>query len=183
MASSPSQVSAVIVTRGDVDLKPILDSLPFKDIIVYDNSKEQDYKVYGRYFAMREAHHSVIYTQDDDCITDPLAIIANYQTGIVTANVPPDRRAFYGDGVTLIGWGSVFDRNSTLVFERYWERWPMDELFLRECDRVFTGLNRCRNIDVPFQHLPHAHGSDRMGTERNHLKDLTEIRRRIHEIR
>jgi hypothetical protein len=183
MALSPSQVSAVIVTRGDVDLRPILALLPFDDIIVYDNSKEQDYKVYGRYRAIRDAKRSIIYTQDDDCTVDAHAVVANYRSGYVTANVPPDRRAFYSDGVTLVGWGSIFDRTAADVFERYLKRWPMDDLFLRECDRVFTGLNRCRNIDVPFQHLPHAHGTDRMGSERRHLKDLAEIRRRIHELK
>ena len=36
---SPDQVTAVIVTRGDVDLAPVLDSLIFDDVVVWDNSR------------------------------------------------------------------------------------------------------------------------------------------------
>lgn len=177
------QISAVLVTRGDVGLSPILASLPFDDVVIWDNSRRGDIGVFGRYLAMAEAKHPVIYTQDDDCIVDAAAVVAEYQPGVVTANVPVDRRSFYNDGVTLIGWGSVFDRHLYRVLFDYLEKWDKDDLFSRECDRVFTGLNRCRNIDVPFEHLPHAHGSDRMGAEKRHLADLAEIRRRIYSIR
>lgn len=177
-------VSAVLVTRGDVDLSPVLATLPFSDVVVYDNSQEdQDCKVYGRYKAMERAKHDIIFTVDDDALTDPAEICKHYRVDTITANVPPDRRGFYSDGVTLIGWGSVFHRGMASCFSRYLKRWPMDDLFLRECDRVFTGLNRSRNIDVPFTHLPHAHGQDRMGAEAWHLRDLAEIRRRIYSLR
>jgi hypothetical protein len=178
------QVSAVLVTRGDVDLSPVLATLPFDDVVIWDKTKRpEDYFIWSRYVAMQEAKHDVVYVQDDDCLTDPAVIASQYRPGFITANVPPERRDFYRDGVTLIGWGSVFHRSMATVFNRYLKRWPMDELFMRECDRIFTGLNRCRNIDVPFEHLPHAHGSDRMGAEKRHLQDLAEVRRRIYELR
>src|SRR4051812_19761075 len=43
-------VSAVLVTRGDVDMTPIIDSLPVDwDWLVYDNSdRRRDLAVYGR---------------------------------------------------------------------------------------------------------------------------------------
>src|SRR5262245_25366483 len=48
-------VSAVIVTRGNVDLQPILDTLPYDDIVVWDNSKRPtDLKILGRYEALEE---------------------------------------------------------------------------------------------------------------------------------
>lgn len=176
-------ISAVIVTKGDVDLSPVLASLPFDDIVVWDNSKEQDYKVYGRYVAMKRAKYSIIYSQDDDAITQPERICKHYMPGVITANLPIPRRVEYPDGITLLGWGSVFDKSLTGVFAKYLRRWPMDELFLRECDRVFTGLNRTWNITLPFEHLPQAFTDDRMGQEKRHLSDLQEIRNRLASIR
>jgi hypothetical protein len=33
----PGEVSAVLVTRGNVDLSPVLDSLIFEDVVVWSN--------------------------------------------------------------------------------------------------------------------------------------------------
>lgn len=88
-------VSAIIVTRGDVDLAPVLRSLPEEwEIVIWDNSghltiipsgaAEADHEVpdvadlavYGRYAAIQYASHEIIYVQDDDCIvSDPEAIV------------------------------------------------------------------------------------------------------------
>jgi hypothetical protein len=38
----PDHVSAVIITKGNVDLTPVLDSLIFDDVVVWDNSVEED---------------------------------------------------------------------------------------------------------------------------------------------
>jgi hypothetical protein len=93
-------VSAIIVTRGDVDLGPILESLPSSwEVITWDNGDGLVYRnaggsvvfgfpgdevfevgsdlfVYGRYAAIEYASHNLIYVQDDDCIvSDPQAIV------------------------------------------------------------------------------------------------------------
>ncbi len=98
-------VSAVIVTRGNVDLRPVLDSLPQQwEQVVWNNSGGEvgasvsvrrdprkhervpgvlsiqevgpDLAVYGRYAAIQHASHDLIYVQDDDCIvSDPQAIV------------------------------------------------------------------------------------------------------------
>jgi hypothetical protein len=175
------KISAVLVTRGDVDLTPILNSLPVDDVVIWDNSKRQDFKVLGRYVAAYEARHSVIYTQDDDCVVDSTQVIAAYEPGRVVSNMPAAKRSEYAGiapGVALVGWGACFDADLTRVFERYIARYGRDELLLRECDRVFTALNSTKLIDVPITHLPHAFAG-RMGNETRHLSDLAEIQRRI----
>lgn len=72
-------VSACLVTRGDVDMSPVITSLTavgIDDIVVYDNSKRENLAVYGRYAAIAEAKHDLIYVQDDDVIvSDPLEIV------------------------------------------------------------------------------------------------------------
>jgi hypothetical protein len=177
-------VTGIVVTRGDVDVSPVVASMACCDeTIVYDNSQEQDYKVYGRFIAAKRARNPVVFVVDDDAVTDVDAICKQYRPGVVTANVPQDRRPFYADGITLIGWGAIFHRALTACFDIYLKRWPMDDLFLRECDRIFTGLSPTRLIDIPFTHLPHAYGDDRMGMEKTHLQDLAEIRKRLAMLR
>lgn len=91
-------VSAIIVTRGDVDLQPIFESLPPEwEIVTWDNGRHQvtvstprvgdsvcnvltegtsDLSVYGRYAAIEYASGMLIWVQDDDCIvSDPQAIV------------------------------------------------------------------------------------------------------------
>lgn len=98
------KVSAIIVTRGNVDLSRILDSLPAEwEVLVWNNgagaleiyassddsdsvprlkphyerlSNRSDLSVYGRYAAIEYASGDLVYVQDDDCIvSDPQAIV------------------------------------------------------------------------------------------------------------
>lgn len=95
-------VSAIIVTRGDVDLTQIIQSIP-KDwqCLVWDNGagklfdydlanfyttwsyatwiEAKDLSVYGRYAAVEHAAGDLIYVQDDDVIvSNPWAIVAEW---------------------------------------------------------------------------------------------------------
>lgn len=91
-------VSAIIVTRGDVDLRPVFDSLPEEwEVLVWANgagalwkwtpdrkqhdvATVNDMSVYGRYAAIEYASGKVIYVQDDDCIvSDPQAIVDTWE--------------------------------------------------------------------------------------------------------
>lgn len=97
-----NDVSAIIVTRGDVDLKPVLKSLPDEwEVLVYDNGQGSisvrvlesllarkitgkgelpDLSVYGRYAAIEYASGDLIYVQDDDCVVnDPQAIVQHWK--------------------------------------------------------------------------------------------------------
>jgi len=100
-------VSAIIVTRGDVDLAPVLDSLPDDwEQIVWDNSggisvldpdfpggfahdAVRDLSVYGRYAAIEYAAHDLIYVQDDDVIvSNPQEIVDTWKWERVMADTP-----------------------------------------------------------------------------------------------
>ena len=139
-------VSAVIVTRGNVDLAPILDSLPPDwETVTWDNGRGTvtrsgdgviargigDLSVYGRYAAIEHATGDVIYVQDDDCIvSDPKAIVDEYVAlaPIATAhpvsvvcNQPEPWRSnpFYADHA-LVGFGAAFHRDAP---KRAFDRW------------------------------------------------------------
>lgn len=94
-------ISAVLVTRGDVDLQPVLDSLPQEwEKVIWWNGKAievilpdprwtrgaisrqipelpiPDLSVYGRYAAIEYATGELIYVQDDDVIvSNPQEIV------------------------------------------------------------------------------------------------------------
>lgn len=186
MPVSPTEISAVVVTKGDRDISHITESLKhFGELLVYDNRKSKDYKVYGRFVGARMAKYGVVYVQDDDTIVDSRELVAQWHPGEVLCNMPRNRRADYeGTGIALIGYGCVFERGAVAVFRQYWRHYRKDELFHRECDRVFTFLNRdrVRLTQVPLQQLSYASGGDRMGREMRHADDLRKIRARLERL-
>lgn len=96
-------VSAIIVTRGNVDLSEILASLPVEwERVVWDNTGTcevydgpnrmvsrvaldvPDLAVFGRYAAIEHSSGDLIYVQDDDCVVeDPQAIVEWWQRASV----------------------------------------------------------------------------------------------------
>lgn len=142
-------VSAIIVTRGDVDLTPVLESLPNEwEKIVWINGqrldlydaigasndlrhilpafpeKWPDLSVYGRYAAIEHASYDLIYVQDDDVIvSDPQAIIERDPTPeqFLCANMPQEFRPHYPDSC-LVGFGACFHRDAPKrAFERFYD--------------------------------------------------------------
>ena len=163
-------ISAVIPTRGDVDITPIIKRVePFVDEIIV---ADYGLSVYNRYKGIKKAKNDIIYTQDDDCLVDVEKIITLYEPGIIVNAIKPDRIKDYPD-MTLVGWGAVFDKDLTKVLDD----WEKDELFMRECDRVFTALNKRHSIPMPVQDL---YQGNRMGEEDRHWNDLKKIRERIY---
>lgn len=180
------KASAVIVTRGGKheDMLQVLETLTgFDEVIIWDNSLAcKNVSVFGRYAGALLARNEIVYVQDDDCVTSPQAIVGAFLPGRLVCNVPQDRRREYmGTGMTLMGWGSVFGKSKLDAFRRYLSVYPQDELFERECDRVFSYLHQdsVTLVDVPMRHLDSAHGMDRMGREARHRADFLEVRSRM----
>jgi len=163
------------LTKGDVNLAPILYELKdFGEVIVKGGRH-----IYDRYEAIKTAKKSIIYVQDDDCIVPAKEIALLYEPGIIVNNLKADRMIDYMGDITLVGWGAVFDKKLIDVLDG----WEQDELFLRECDRVFTGLNKHKTVCLGVQDLPHALWRDRMGQEKRHWGDLRKITRRINDFK
>ena len=98
---SPSEVSAVIVTRGDVDLGEILTSVVdagITSVMVWDNSRprtvfDRDRKVYGRYIGAQLLSNETVYVQDDDCLVPIAELLAEYEPGERLCNMSAGRWA------------------------------------------------------------------------------------------
>jgi len=207
-------VSAVIVTRGDVNLDRILDSLRDYERIVWDNSRRMvgilqsgargdeplswtvahgidDVAVYGRYAAIAEAKHPLIFAQDDDIVLPRESIeeiirasdsgAAAY--GQLVVNMPQNfRHSFYQEHA-LIGFGSCFHRDlperafarfrSSLVSSTYFTipDSAQNGFTCRTCDVVFTTLTPYVMVDVPYEQLPWSDDDNRMWRQPTHREE------------
>jgi len=112
-----AHVSACLVTRGDQpeQLARIIDTLPYDEIIVWDNSREPDMLTAGRYMAATQAKHGVVYFQDDDVLfTRHVELMAAYEPGGITAvYAHGDNDGGYGD-VPMVGAGALADKQAVL---------------------------------------------------------------------
>jgi hypothetical protein len=144
------RVSAVIVTRGDVDLNPILESIPEEyETIVWDNGigsvsrrvmkhtlarivtgkgELDDFAVYGRYAAIDYASGDLIYVQDDDVLHTSEGIeeiiwqsdSGSAEYGRLVVNMPANFRHSFYREHALVGFGACFHRD---LPERAFQRW------------------------------------------------------------
>ena len=194
-------ISPVIVTRGDHPLGKILTQFQapcFRPIVtVWDNSKQINLSVFGRYVGAMAATDEWVYTQDDDVLTYPEAVVVaclgvvqalrnDTRFDTIVCNMPPEYQANYqGKPERLVGFGCVFHRDlAASTFNRYFAHFPIDALFLRECDRIFTGLNQDRVVvvDVGIEHLPWARDEGRLYRQAEHAQSVAEACRRIQYV-
>lgn len=185
------KVSAVIVSRMNHPLGEVVDSIAacpeVEEILIV---KGHD-GVWERYATIYRAINPIIYTQDDDVVVDVAAILREYELDKVTCNMLEPWRKDYQDGIALVGWGAVFHCLQAPVamsqYRVYGEtEWVGDDVFRRECDRVFTGLSPLKLIDVGKRDLAWANDGDRMCRRAHdpvHGEYLREIRRRIYAVR
>jgi glycosyltransferase involved in cell wall biosynthesis len=164
---TPDKVSAVVVTRGNVDLEPVLGPIRnagITDIVVWDNSKLADRKIYGRYLAARKAKNDVIFSVDDDVIFTAFPeLLAAYEPGRIVANMDASWAAVYGRETALIGAGALWDKNLPLAaFTRYFDDHPLDEFFELEADFVFGSMTPFRIVDLGYEVRPFADDDDRL---------------------
>lgn len=183
----PNNVTAVITTRGDVDLTPVLGSLEpvfGRNIVVWDNSeRDYDMKVYGYFAALREVRTPYVYTQADDAIIDAQALL--------DAWTPEDENRILlnvADGDTpWISFGAVFRRElSEEPINRYLDRYHdgiLHDDVLLWCEVIFCQLTPWRNVDLGKQDLPHHGNANRMEHQPSHYQEQQRIRNNCEPLR
>jgi hypothetical protein len=183
------ETSAVIVTRGNVDIQPIRNTLKrFKEVVVWDNSLGPNMGPFGQFLAACYlAKSSLVYFQDDDCVTSPTDIVAEWEPGKIVCNLGTDGHAANYANRTdkLMGFGSVFERRMIKsTFEKYWKQFPIDMVTWREPGRIFTAMNTdvVKVVAIPFRNLPWATGDDRLYKQTDHIKMGEEAIRRVAEV-
>lgn len=182
-------VTACLVTRGDCDLQPILDSLIFENVVIWDNSERSaDWKVASRYLAMFEAPTRHVFFQDDDTVVPretQRALLANASGLEIVANWGHGENPDGYDDLPLVCGGAVADSLAAWrCVLRYAEEWPLDEAFKYEADFIVGVLYReWAHIRMPFTIRDIAHNGKRLVDE-PWQKDLKlEMTKRAREIR
>ncbi len=149
----PRYVTACLVTRGDQpeQVRRIIETLPYGEIIVWDNSVREDWKTAGRYMAMDEASNDVVYFQDDDTLfLHHDELMAAYEPGMITA--------VYGHGVNdggygdlaLVCGGALADREAVRPgWESFLRVWQNDQ-DLAYADFHVGVLTPFKHVDLPF---------------------------------
>jgi hypothetical protein len=183
-----ADVAAVIVTRGDVDLAPILATLPYSECIIWDDRERGSQGCFGRYLAARETTKPVVYFQDDDLIfTAHDALLALYEAGRMAVNMPSPWYELAGYdklGQALVGAGSLVDRELPFpALERYLAAYPRDELFFSYCDVAVGMLTPHTRHDLGYEVLPYASAPGRIYTSPGAADRKKEMQRRMLELR
>ena len=161
-----SEVTACLVTRGNVDIRPILDSLIFYKVIVWDNSKRDfDAATYGRYMAAEEADTELVYFQDDDVILSPEGqqeLLDQWQPGEFLVSMEDKKHRTEFSHIYWCGQGAITERRLYReAFDRWGKFYSKNEpgFHTQGCDIVFPVLTpNKRRINVGRTHLSYAHG-------------------------
>jgi hypothetical protein len=193
---NPDLVTAVLVTRGNVDLDPIIDSLIFEKVIVWNNqTSEPDEMTYGRACALAFVPTELVYSQDDDIIHTPenqQAIIDAYQPGVLTGCMWDEwsdgaRRQGIEDGyedLAFAGSGSVYDRDLPgKAAARYLEHFPLDDFFRLWADTIIGIIAPSAHLDIRFEALPSAEDDYRMCNLPDGVEQKTEAIERARWVR
>ena len=191
---SPSDVTAVIVTRGDVPLDPVVDSLIFDNVIIWNNSAH-DEMTYGRYLAAMTADTEIIYSQDDDIIHSPenqQAIVNAYEPGCIVGCMWEDWSAGAKkqgiprgyDDLVFPGSGSISRRDLwTDALDRYLTVYEHDNFFRLWSDTIIGVITPSLQLDLRFEPLEWATNLKRMADLDDAVALKTEAIRRAREVR
>jgi hypothetical protein len=166
---TPDKVSACLVTRGDQpeQLGKIIETLPYDEVIVWDNSQARDLKTAGRYQAMLMAEHDVVYFQDDDTLFRMHSeLVLEYEPGTITAVYGHgENDGGYGD-LPIVGGGALADRGAVLEGMRRYRTddlcdWPDEDLYY--ADFAIGILTPHKQVDLPFEiNMPIAQHPSRL---------------------
>jgi hypothetical protein len=186
---SLDDICAVIVTRGDVDLEPILATLPYTETRIW-NDRERGYSrgCYGRYLAALETERPVVYYQDDDLIfTAHDELRALYEPGRMTVNMPSPWYELAGYDTldqALVGAGSLVPRDLPFpALDRYLDEYPEDDLFYRYCDVAVGMLTPYKRVDLGYDVLDYASAPGRIYTVEGAAERKAEMQKRVMAMR
>ena len=193
---SPSDVTAVIVTRGDVPLDPVIDSLIFPNVVIWNNSvEERDQMTYGRLLGALRAETEVIYSQDDDIVhsaENQVQILSAYSKGQLVGCMWKDwsdgarRQGIPGgyDDLVFPGSGSISHRVLwTDAHARYLQQYPHDDFFRMWSDTIIGVISPTVQLPLRFEELDWGNNENRMAHMDDAVELKTEAIRRAREVR
>ncbi len=186
----PRDVSAVLVTRGDVDIQPMLDTMRiYGEVHVWNNAETVfNARTFGRWLAAQRSANKVWYFQDDDIIFDRhLELCAEHRAGLATLNMPSPwyeqvQKSWWDTKLPLgmFGGGALVPRYlARPAFAPYLERWGPDDLFFELCDLVAGTFIPWKRVDLGFEELPTSVAPNRICKDPERHSKRAEMRKRV----
>ena len=190
MSYTFDDVCGVIVTRGDrpEEVAKLAAELPYGEVVVWDNSKGEDLKCYGRYRAAERSKRPVIYFQDDDVrftAHEDLLHAFNRNPDKLVANMYDEwiNGCGYFD-IALPGLGSL--QKNWLWYSAF-EKWDEvysyvheREAFLSYCDQIYGILTPWKRWDFGHEILDAASDGTRMWQQPGNFEAKWDV---IHKAR
>ncbi len=174
--------TVVIPTRGDVDLAPVLASLPSEwPVVIWDNSqRDQDLRVFGRYAALAEVETEYVYTQDDDAVCPAQLIADAFDPAVDQDRIVLNER----DGYTpWVASGAIFRRDlPAAAIERFIARYGMGDDVLWWADVIVAALTQWRNEWFGCESLDWHNDPNRMFMQPTHYTEQARVRRLCEEL-
>lgn len=150
--------------------------------VVWTNNRPRNEMLHGRFLAAQQATNDWIITQDDDYIVrnwEAIRETALANPGMITGSMffdsPHNEKQLIscGDGCwdIMLGWGSMFRKELIgPVFKQYIQRWGIDDVLLRDADRVFAVGQGAEHICIEqdVQPLDGISGEMSMHRDRSH---------------
>lgn len=180
------KVTAVLLKyQRPKELEEICDHLEqydfINEILIRDNTK-QNLMGYGRYTTAIKARNDTIYVQDDDCIVDVAKLYKEYD-GTKLVNGMKESHILAYQGVdSMVGWGALFEKKWIKVFDKYITKYGVDDLIIRESDRLFTAFVPRKTIMMEVDDFPSATADFALYRQGNHYAYRELARHRINEF-
>lgn len=169
MGLDPRHISACFITKDSVYPSVIVErvmAVGFGECLFLTNCDSP----HRKQELFRKAKHDFIFYQDDDCIAPIQEVLdAAVPDRITCAMKPSHLTAYANSRIALLGWGSVFAKDTIKVLDQYRAVYGEDTLYKRESERIMTWLSFPQNrLDLPIEDLPSAFAPDRLSMQPDH---------------
>jgi len=180
------KVSAVLLKyHRPKELDAICDHLKqydFIDEVLIRDNTEENLMGYGRYLTAKKARNETIYVQDDDCIIDVQKLYDIYDGTKLINGMKLSGIDAYSGRDSMVGWGTFFDKSWIKLLDKYINKFGVDDVLIREADRIFTSLLPRTTIVMNVKDFPSALSKDALFRHPEHWDYKDKALKRLREI-
>jgi len=164
-----NKISACFITKDSVYPKEIIDHVfqfPFGEFLFLTKCDSP----HRKQELFQKAKYEYIYYQDDDAICPIKELAEQSQEGIINCVMDQGHiDQLVNSKIALLGWGSIFPKETIKVLDKYREKFGEDFLYKRETERIMTTLSYPQNrLCLPITNLPSAFAPDRLSNQPGH---------------
>jgi len=179
----PKHVTACLITKEDAYPEEVLRTVQnfgFAAIIIYPRCPS----IAGRLKIFEQATTPFLFTQDDDSICPLEVLFEEADPERIATVMGQNHITWYASRPhCLMNWGAVFPKYTIERMKLYTDRYGEDAIYLREFDRIFTGLNfPQKRLNYPVINLPIAFGPDRLSADPLHYEYMNTAETRLAEL-